>query len=78
MGKSYREITPELAKRLRLIMTDVDGTLLLSGEYVEPEVVRAISCLQENGITVGLVSGRSLPRLENLSAFAGTAGPIIA
>ncbi len=78
MGKSYRQITPELAGSIRLIMTDVDGTLLTSGEYVSPEVVEAISRLREQGIIVGLVSGRTIPRLENLTSFAGTDGPIIA
>ncbi|MFC2070532.1 HAD-IIB family hydrolase [Chloroflexota bacterium] len=78
MGKSYRQITPELACQIRLIMTDVDGTLLTSGEYVNQEVVEVISRLRERGIIVGLVSGRTIPRLERLAAFAGTDGPIIA
>ena len=71
-------ITPELAGRIKLIMTDVDGTLLTSGEYVSQEIIEAISHLRESGITIGLVSGRTIPRLERLTAFAGTNGPIIA
>ncbi len=78
MVESYRRITPELASRVRLIMTDVDGTLLSSGEHVAQEVVDAISGLHEQGIIVGLVSGRTIPRLEKLSSFAGTDGPLIA
>jgi hydroxymethylpyrimidine pyrophosphatase-like HAD family hydrolase len=78
MAKSYRQITQELASRIRLIMTDVDGTLLSSGEYVAPEVVEAIASLQGQGIIVGLVSGRTIPRLENLTSFSGATGPIIA
>ena len=78
MVESYRRITPELASRIRLIMTDVDGTLLSSGEYVALEVVDAISGLKQQDIVVGFVSGRTIPRLENLSSFAGTDGPIVA
>ena len=78
MVESYRRITPELASRLRLVMTDVDGTLLSSGEYVSQKVIDAISGLQERDIIVGLVSGRTILRLENLTSFAGTDGPIVA
>jgi hydroxymethylpyrimidine pyrophosphatase-like HAD family hydrolase len=78
MGKPYGEITRELAARIKLIMTDVDGTLLTSVDYVGPEVIDAVSQLKNTGITVGLVSGRAIPRLERLTAFVGTDGPIIA
>ena len=78
MGKPYSEITRELAARIKLIMTDVDGTLLTSGEYVSQEIIEAISQLKKTGITVGLVSGRTIPRLERVTASAGINGPIIA
>ncbi len=78
MDKSFRRISPELAKRIRLIMTDVDGTLLSSGSTVSPEVAEAITLLQENRITVGLVSGRTLPLLENMALDLKIEGPIIA
>ena len=78
MVESYRRITSELAERVRLVMTDVDGTLLSSGEYIAREVADAISGLQQQDIIVGLVSGRTIPRLENLASFAGINGPIVA
>ncbi|MFC1920226.1 HAD family hydrolase [Chloroflexota bacterium] len=78
MGKSYQEITEELAKRIRLIMTDVDGTLLTTGEYVSQGVIDSITGLMASGIIVGLVSGRTIPRLERLALYAKTDGPIIA
>ena len=78
MNKSYRQITPELASQIRLVMTDVDGTLVSSGDSVSPAVAGAISNLQEQGISVGFVSGRTLPRLVSMALYLGIGGPIIA
>ena len=78
MNKSYHQITPELARQIRLVMTDVDGTLISSGDSISSVVVEAISRLQEQGIIVGLVSGRTLPELESLASHLGINGPIIA
>jgi len=78
MSKSYRQITPGLAGQIRLVMTDVDGTLTHSGNSISTVVSAAISCLREQGITVGLVSGRTLPSLESLASDLGISGPIIA
>jgi len=61
--RTFHEITPETARRLRLIMSDVDGTLTLDGEYFSPDVIEIINRLQHRGILVGLVSGRTLLRL---------------
>jgi hydroxymethylpyrimidine pyrophosphatase-like HAD family hydrolase len=79
MNKSYEQITPELARQIRLIMADVDGTLIPSGDdSISSVVLEAISRLQEQGIIVGLVSGRTLPGLESLASRLGITGPIIA
>ncbi len=78
MGKPYGEITRELAVRIKLIMSDVDGTLLTSGENVGQEIIEAVSQLEKSGIKVGLVSGRTVPRLERVAVSAGTDGPIVA
>ena len=78
MGKPYGEITRELAARIKLIMTDVDGTLLTSIDNVGQEIIEAVSQLKKTGIKVGLVSGRTIPRLESLAALVGTNGPVIA
>ena len=67
-----------VARRLRLLMTDVDGTLTLDGEHFAPIVADVISRLQADGIVVGLVSGRTLPRLETIALLLGTKGPLIA
>jgi len=38
MITSYREITPELARRIKLVMTDVDGTLTDESDSVNSVV----------------------------------------
>jgi hydroxymethylpyrimidine pyrophosphatase-like HAD family hydrolase len=59
-------------------MTDVDGTLSLDGERFDPTVADAVRHLRESGITVGLVSGRTVPRLESVAESVGADGPLIA
>ncbi len=78
MARSYRDICPALARRIRLIMTDVDGTLSLDGEYFDPSVAEAVSRLKRSGIVVGLVSGRTLPRLRRAASLVSANGPLIA
>lgn len=78
MSLSYRLITPDLAHQIRLVMTDVDGTLNYGGDSVSPVVSEAISRLQEQGIIVGLASGRTLPMLESMASDLGIRGPLIA
>lgn len=78
MNKSYEQITPELVRQIRLVMTDVDGTLVSSGDSISPAVAEAISHLQEQGINVGFVSGRTLPELVSMALHLGINGPIIA
>lgn len=78
MVQSYRQITPELALRVKLVMADVDGTLTPGGDSVSPLVSQAVRGLEEQGIIVGLVSGRTLPRLDRLARDLDITGPIIA
>jgi phosphoglycolate phosphatase len=75
---SFLDISPELARRLRLVMTDVDGTLTADGEYFDPSVIRSVLQLQATGLIVGLVSGRTLPRLKKVAFLLATNGPLIA
>ena len=58
-------------------MADVDGTLIDSGDISSP-IVDLIRRLEQYGITVGLVSGRTLPELERMAASLGISGPVIA
>ena len=78
MKKSYRKITPVLTCQIRLVVADVDGTLLSSGDSVSPAVAKAIRSLEKCGIMVGFASGRPLTRLEPLATALDISGPIIA
>ncbi|HEY96060.1 MAG TPA: HAD hydrolase family protein [Dehalococcoidia bacterium] len=78
MVTSFRNITLELAKNIKLIMTDVDGTLLATGNTFSQEVGEALYLLQQERITIGLVSGRTLSLLEAMSKEYNLTGPIIA
>jgi hydroxymethylpyrimidine pyrophosphatase-like HAD family hydrolase len=78
MPKSYLQITPGLARRIKLIVADVDGTLLSDGDKVSPAVARAIRALEAAAIMVGFDSGRPLTRLEPLAAALKAQGPVIA
>jgi phosphoglycolate phosphatase (TIGR01487 family) len=78
MAQAYRQITPDLARQIRLVMADVDGTLTTSGDYIYPTVPEAVRGFGKQGIIMGLVSGRTLRRLESLAHNLGISGPIIA
>ena len=78
MITSYREITPELARRIKLVMTDVDGTLTDESDSISSVVSESIRRLEDGGVIVGLVSGRTLPGLESMASDLGINGPIIA
>ena len=78
MAKPYHNITTELASHIKLVMADVDGTLTPGGDSISPSVSEAIHRLEEQGIIVGLVSGRTVPMLESLARKLGISGPIIA
>jgi len=58
-------------------MADVDGTLT-QDDSISSVVLEVTSRLQEQGIIVGLVSGRTLLELEALASHLGISGPIIA
>jgi HAD superfamily hydrolase (TIGR01484 family) len=58
-------------------MTDVDGTITDILGYVEAIAQSALRDLLDNGIMVGFVSGRTLPRLDPVALDIGINGPII-
>ena len=78
MSLSYQHITPALVRQTKLLMTDVDGTMTSADDTISPAVFEAVLRLEESGIIVGLVSGRTLPGLESLGGRLNISGPIIA
>jgi len=77
MSQSYKSITRETAGHLRLIMADIDGTLNEGGDSVIPEISQTVLKLEEKGILVGLVSGRTGPMLQKMAALLDINGPLI-
>lgn len=58
-------------------MADVDGTLNTGGDDLSPAVQNVINRLQQSGIMVGLVSGRTDPMLVRMAVGLGIGGPLI-
>lgn len=78
MSLPYTAIPPGLARNIKLVMTDVDGTLTSDDETIGADVEAVIRSFEDLEIPVGLVSGRTLPGLECLARRLGISGPIIA
>ena len=78
MTESFFKITTDLASQIKLIVADVDGTLLSSGDSVNPAVAEIIRSLEHCGIMVGLASGRPISRLEPLATALEISGPLMA
>lgn len=78
MAISYRGILPETARRLRLLMADVDGSLNTGGDLVSPTVSDAIKGLKGSGMIIGIVSGRTDSRIRAMALNLGLDGPLIA
>ena len=77
MSHSYLQIDSKLVNNIRLVMTDVDGTITDILGYVEKIAQSALRQIIDNGIMVGFVSGRTLPRLDPIALDIGINGPII-
>ena len=77
-ARPFHEIGSDLARQIRLIVSDVDGTLTTEDDSVSQAAVEAMRRLEEDGVVVGLASGRAMPRVESLAVQAGLGGPIIA
>lgn len=78
MIKPYYQITSELARQIRLVVTDFDGTLTGVDGSLGAGVFEAIRQLEAHGITVGLASGRMISRLDSLAQDLGLSGILIA
>ncbi|MEW6592953.1 MAG: phosphoglycolate phosphatase [Candidatus Hadarchaeota archaeon] len=63
---------------IKLIMTDVDGTISFEGRELDLKGVEALRRAESSGIPVGLATGNILPFAEAASVLIGVSGPIIA
>ena len=58
-------------KKVKLVVADLDGTLIITGHSISDENARAINYLHEKGILFGIASGRNLFDLHRLPAKWG-------
>ncbi len=72
------QIPEAVLRGVRLVVTDVDGTLTPADGGRSRSAEAAIGRLEEAGIAVGFASGRTLPGLERLAERVGSRGPLIA
>jgi phosphoglycolate phosphatase len=68
----------DVARRLRLVVTDVDGTLTDRSRRLDPVAVRWIRRLEDEGFPVVLATGNVLPIALALHRSLGLTGPIVA
>ena len=63
---------------LRLVVTDVDGTLTDADRRLDPRAVGLVRSLERRGIPVALATGNVLPIALGLWRSLGLSGPIVA
>jgi len=64
--------------KLRVVVTDVDGTLTDADRRLDPEAVKLVGVLERRGIPVALATGNVLPIALALYRALGLSGPIVA
>jgi hydroxymethylpyrimidine pyrophosphatase-like HAD family hydrolase len=74
---AYNLIDRKLAKKIKLVMTDVDDTITSADGSFCPQVRSSIARLKEQGLLVGLISGRNMASLEICARDLNINGPLI-
>src|SRR5689334_9163143 len=64
--------------RTRWLITDIDGTITDSQGLLDLGTLQLLRQLEQDGIQVGLVSGRPYPMVRMLGEYLGLTGPLIA
>jgi len=62
---------------IKLIITDIDGTLLNRDREVAPRTARALQRAKERGVSVTLASGRTLMGIGDYLPYASPGVPVI-
>jgi phosphoglycolate phosphatase len=66
------------ARRLRAVVSDVDGTLTDASRRLDPRALAVVRQLEDRSIPVVLATGNVLPIALALYRFLGLSGPIVA
>ncbi len=69
---------PSQRMTLRVVVTDVDGTLTDADRRLDPRAVKVVRGLEHRGIPVALATGNVLPIALGLCRSLGLTGPIVA
>ena len=64
--------TARVSNPIRLVLSDVDGTLVTSEKELTPEAIAAVRQLNEAGILFAVTSGRPPKGLTNAHRAAST------
>ena len=78
MGRGRSNLPPRARRRLRAVVTDVDGTLTDADRRLDANAVRWVRRLESRGIPVVLATGNVLPIALALHRSLGLSGPIVA
>jgi len=62
----------------KLLATDLDGTLVLSGQTVSPKNIRAVKDMRAAGVEVAIATGRMYRAARPIAKLCGIDTPIIA
>ncbi|MBQ6540044.1 MAG: HAD family phosphatase [Oscillospiraceae bacterium] len=65
------------AKNIKLIVSDLDGTLFRSGKIISPETLDAVRLVREKGIDFTVNTGRSYTWLGGFIGYLGIGCPLI-
>ncbi|PYD64396.1 Cof-type HAD-IIB family hydrolase [Gluconacetobacter entanii] len=60
------QATPATGQQIRLVLADVDGTLVTKDKILTPRAIRAVERLRERGILFAITSGRPPKGMEML------------
>lgn len=68
----------DIGSRVKLVVCDLDGTLLNERHEISAEDLAAIRQVNEKGVFVTVCSGRIVPMLEHYVKLIGIRGPLVA
>lgn len=73
-----RQISRRLSNDIRLIMTDVDDTITAADGSFSDSLKKILAQIQQEGILVGLISGRNMADLQACAVELDISGPLVA